>query len=100
MWVCGSGCKSSISVRSGSLFERSHLNLDTLMFLLYMWSDEYSHEKVIRELKLNKNTVVSWYKSFRDLCIDFVCSDENAIGGIDDDGYPIDVEIDESLFFK
>ena len=65
-----------------------------------MWSDEYSHEKMKKELSINKNTCVDWCLRIRETIEDHIESDGNCIGGLDDEGNPIDVEIDESLFFK
>lgn len=100
IWKCGGNCLGSISIRTNSFFAGSKLCLKNLVLLLYMWSNEYDHVKIKNELKINKNTVVTWANNFRELCGDFVVSENSFLGGLDEDGNPLDVEIDESLFFK
>ena len=72
----------------------------TIIKLIYMWADEYPHDKVKKELGINKNTCVSWYLKLREWVEDSIVSEGQFLGGIDDDGVVRDVEIDESLFFK
>jgi hypothetical protein len=65
-----------------------------------MWAHEYSSEQIIRELKINKNSYTAWSKKLREKIEEKIEIEGGILGGIDSLGNPIDVEIDESLFFK
>lgn len=99
IWKC-TKCKVYLAIRADSIFEGSHLQISEIFKLIYLWSQETPQNKITSEVKLNKNTVVSWCLKFRELCIDEIEEEGNLLGGIDEEGNSIDVEIDESLFFK
>lgn len=99
-WECKKICNKTNSVRFNTIFEGSHLRLDQIAMLIYLWCQETPQIKIKHELEINKNTIGSWCNKFREVCEYAVENEGNLLGGLDDDGNPIDVEIDESLFFK
>ena len=100
VWQCTKACGLSHSISLGSIFEGSHLSISVILRLIYMWSDEYSQEKMKKELKLNKNTCVSWCLKIREVIEDSIEAEDVVLGGFSESGEPLEVEIDESLFFK
>jgi hypothetical protein len=53
------------------------------------------------QLEIEENTVSYWCEFFRGKCTEFLTSEnQQQIGGIDASGNPIEVEIDESHFYK
>ena len=100
VWRCVSVCRFSCAITYGSIFSGSHLSCTQLIKILYMWCDEYNHEKIKKELSINKNTCVAWCLKIRECIEDHIETDGNCIGGLNEQDTPIDVEIDESLFFK
>lgn len=58
------------------------------------------HKIVIQELKLNKNKTSELYAKFRDVCEIDVLEDSLQLYGVGEDGKPIYIEIDESVFMK
>jgi hypothetical protein len=64
IWKCEGNCLGTISIRTNLIFAGSKLCLKNLVLLLYMWSNEYDHVKIKNELKISKNTVVTWANIF------------------------------------
>ena len=64
-----------------------------------MWSIDTPQVQMIHELDLNKNTMVDWSNFLRDVCDYYIEMNPVELGGLDDNGQPIEVEIDESQFF-
>ncbi|XP_047127811.1 uncharacterized protein LOC124808650 [Hydra vulgaris] len=78
-WYC-KGCKQRQSVREGSFFSKSRLPLQKLIYYIYVWSRNMPQKEIQHEaVELETNPSV--------------------IGGINADGTPIVIEIDESKFF-
>ena len=100
IWTCKKICGNTSSVLKRSILEGSHLKVDCLIKLLHMWSEDYSQIKICKELKINKNTCVSWCLKIREMVEASIESDGNLLGGMNDDGSRKEVEIDESLFFR
>lgn len=99
-WECKKTCKVCVSIRRDSIFEGSHLKLENCILLLYFWCKQTPQDVTSKELKINKNTVLEWYKKFREI-VEILIEEENGIlGGIDEEGNQIDVEIDEYSFMK
>uniref|UniRef100_A0A914L8M1 Uncharacterized protein n=1 Tax=Meloidogyne incognita TaxID=6306 RepID=A0A914L8M1_MELIC len=66
-WYCR-GCGKRKSVRDKSFFARSSLPISKLLALLYMWIEDFRNKNVVKELKLDKNTVVNWFNYCRLEC--------------------------------
>lgn len=98
-WRCPQ-CRSKKSVRLGSFFSRSHLSLQKLVAFIYMWSVDTPLKYIMHELEITQwNTVVDWSNFCRDVCVEWLVRNPVEIGGLDHQGNPIEVEIDESYYF-
>lgn len=69
-WRCPK-CKRAMSVRHGSIFAGSHLDIQTSFALLYMWVHDYDNRHAEWELSLDHKTISDWFGRFRRLCIDY-----------------------------
>ncbi|KAF9760857.1 hypothetical protein NGRA_2979 [Nosema granulosis] len=68
---------------------------------MFFWSRENSHIILSSYLNLNKNTVTLWSFNCRIGCQDALIMNSNSlICGLNSDGTPKTVEIDESHVFK
>lgn len=68
-WRCSmAACGQEVSVRIGTVFEKSKLSIDTVLKLLYFWSSRRSVEDTATELTISKKTVSEWFKFCRDVC--------------------------------
>lgn len=100
VWSCVPVCRKKCSIRKDSIFQDSRLPLDKLIYLMYFWCNKKLQNDICYELNLDKNTVSEWCLFFRDLCFDEILYNQPLIGGLDGVSDPIDVEVDESYFFK
>ena len=95
-WRCpGRRCRSTKSVRCGSLFEKSRLSLKVLLALLYGWCIGMRLTTVCTALGLSEPTVVDWFNFLREECTYKLLQEPIILGG---EGSI--VEIDESLMVK
>ena len=98
-WQC-SGCKKQRSVREGSFFSRSHLPLESIIIIMYGFARDFPQNIIAIEAGgLSGNTVVDWMSFCRDVCEQWLEDNSVEIGGLDENGEPKVVEIDESKFF-
>lgn len=98
-WSCRP-CNFRQSVRHGSFFGKSKLSLSQLVFVIYCWTQDFPQINISREAGVQSvKTIVDWCSFCRDECEKFVETQSAEIGGIDEDGDPIVVEIDESYYF-
>lgn len=98
-WNCAF-CKSSKSVRSDSFFARSHLTLKQLIIIMYCWARDMPQREILHEADVRSpNTLVDWCNFIREECAVWLENHPDEIGGIDEQGLPIVVEIDESKYF-
>ena len=65
-----------------------------------MCSIDTAHLQIIHELHLNKNTIVDWSNFLRDVCDYYIEINPVELGGLDDNGQRIDLQIDESQSFQ
>ena len=95
------GCKQWRSVRERSFFSQSRLTLQKLICYIYGWSRNMSHSDIQHEACINdaSHTLVDWGNFCRDVCEVYLETNSTIIGGVNADGAPIVVEIDESKFF-
>lgn len=81
------------SIRLGSWFDGSSLCMSRMLLLTYMWLKKENCLTAAYELRLNKNTVTSWYSRCRNVCM-YACYNEAELLG----GPGKVVELDEYLF--
>ena len=98
-WRCP-GCGAVRSIRSSTFFERSHLQLKDILCIMYHWSIEVPMHSTLWQLGLTWHTLVDWGNFVRDVCSEDVRRHPIQLGGMDDNGDPLIVEIDESKFFN
>lgn len=99
LWLCKPSCKNTTSVRINSLFYKSKISLKNQILLLYFWCIEFTQDQICYELKLNKKTVCEKCKIFREICVEAIENETGMLGGFNENGDLIDVEVDESCFF-
>ena len=63
--------------------------------MAYLWSQAFSLNEIIHELKISNKTAIEWCTFFRECCINRIIDNSTPIGG-----NGIEVEIDESKFGK
>jgi IS1 family transposase/transposase-like protein len=98
-WYCHN-CVSTKSIRFQSFWSQSHLPLNKLVFMCYMWAYEFPMWIISRELDISQQTLVDWFNFLRDVSVTWLDNNPIEIGGQDDDGNPIIVEIDETACGK
>ena len=84
-----------LSIRHQSWLVDTKLTLETVLELIYLWSQSFSIKEIIHELKISNKTAVEWCTFFRECCISTIIDNSQAIGS-----NGIEVEIDESKFGK
>lgn len=99
-WRCPNSarCNFKKSLRHESFFSDSHLTLQQIVELIYHWSRDHREVEVMDELNITDHPVVEWYNFIRDICGMWVTDHCGKIGGLDLQGNPIQVQIDESKF--
>ena len=95
-WRCSSSnCKKSVSLRSGTFFEKSHLQLRQWIVLIYWWAREYPIKDAAEEAEVDEKTAIQIYQYCRDICSwRLLNHDAPLLLG----GQGVVVQIDESLF--
>ena len=83
-------CRMWLSVRSGSIFERSNIPLSTWLHLMFPWPTQISGSKISWLTSLSKPTVI---RALRSICSNKILNAEIKLGGVGKT-----VEIDESKF--
>ena len=84
-----------LTVRHESWLVDSKLPLESIVELMYLWSQAFSVDEIIHELQLSNKTVVEWTNFFRECCLTTMLENCEQIGG-----NGIEVEVDESKFGK
>lgn len=101
-WRCSdNNCRKVVSIREGSFFEMSHLELRQVIGLSYEWTSSVgsarglSQVNIGKELGIASHTVVDWKQFLRDVAVFYFTNHPEQIGGPG-----VVVEIDESLFCR
>lgn len=96
-WRCRNRvCRREVSIRDGSFFSNSNLELVKIVDLLYLYSYETaSFKTLIRECRLASEAMVNWRNFVRDIYGEYFIRHPLRIGG---PGHV--VEIDESAFVR
>ena len=92
-WRCpDSTCKKSVSLRSGTFFDQSRLQLRQWIVLMYWWARQYP---VSDEAEVDEKTAIQIYQYCRDICSWRLLNHDSPLmlGGPG-----VVVQIDESLF--
>ncbi|GFU18555.1 mitotic-spindle organizing protein 2A [Trichonephila clavipes] len=85
-------CKS---IRKGTWFSKSHLSVCDILILTRHFFGKSMNEFVVKDVRVNKNTVVDWYMFCREVCMVAILKESEPLSG---EGKI--VEIDESMFGK
>ena len=93
VWRCPvRGCRNTHNIRTGSFFRTLQTTLDTMMTVLYMWSQEEPNNNIERHTALCDKTLAQILQYIRDICSWDLVNHPRMIGGI---GHT--VAIDESV---
>src|SRR6218665_3008628 len=98
-WKC-QPCGVVRSIRDGSFFAKSKLLLRQIILLLYYWAMDTPQKTTSKETGISRAKLVDWYNFCRDECTRWLIRNPIQLGGFDDNGEPVVVEIDESHFFN
>lgn len=96
-WKC-TVCQGVVSVRDGSCFERSRLTIQQILLIIYSWATELPQHVAAAEAETSTATVIEWFNFCKNECANWLHRNPIQVGGFDEDGQPLVVEIDESKF--
>ncbi|XP_023227199.1 uncharacterized protein LOC111627794 [Centruroides sculpturatus] len=97
-WRCKK-CSVVESIRKKSVFQNCHLTILQIIIIMYFWSREYPSRIAAVEVEVSKKVAIDWYNFFRDICKNYFDSHPVQLGGLDDNGFPKVVEVDETFIF-
>jgi len=66
---------------------------------MYYWAHDEPQRRLIHECEISKNTISNFCNLLRGICTDYLVQSPHMLGGFDDDGNSVIVEIDESKYF-
>ena len=84
-----------LTIRHQSWLVDTKLSIETILEMIYLWSQSFSIHEIVHELKVSNKTVIEWCTFFHECCISGIIDNSTQIGG-----NGIEVEIDESKFRK
>ena len=94
-WRCPR-CRRAKSIRVNSWFSRSHLSIEQILELTYLWTEDLSQKTIMKWVDISsKSTIVDWCNFCRELCAVFMAEHSQKIGGPG-----TVVEVDEAKFGK
>ena len=99
-WRCRR-CNGQTGLRKGSFF-KSKIELGKLVWILFSWAAGVPSHHVAWHLGVSPRTMVDWNNFVRDVCTEDTrrhLAQVGGLGGFDNAGQPIVVEIDESYFY-
>ena len=85
-WYCPQ-CYTRKSIRDGSFFSNSHLSLQKLLLIMYLWARQYPVTDAMEDAVVDKRTAIDIYQWLREVCTTKLLSSHGVV-----------VRIDESLF--
>ena len=91
-WWCRN-CKTRKSIREGSFFSKSKINLQKWLLIIYMWAREYPVTDVSEEAKVHIETAIDIFQWLREVCSTKLLQTPIILGGPN-----VIVQIDESMF--
>ena len=74
-------CRKTISVRKDTIFYGKHLECSQVLFLSYLWLAKIGTSAAMTMSGFSPNTVVSYYKQFREAMENTLELDDTFIGG-------------------
>ena len=98
IWRCsGRDCKHAERLRSGSIFAGSHLSLQQLVRLMYLYSIRFTKQAdLMLQLDINsQHSITEWKCNIRDVFAQYFIAYPQTVGGF---GHT--VEIDECLLVR
>ncbi|KAG0434617.1 hypothetical protein DMUE_5110 [Dictyocoela muelleri] len=98
--VCKISYRYTSGIRKGFFFEGSRFGVRTLILIMYKYLNRKHLQVIAYELNVDRGTVSDYTDFARDAITEFSLSNNDKIGGINQDGTSKIDEIDESLFFK
>jgi len=100
-WRCATAtCNFTKAVRADSFFQNSHLHMKQIVLMMYCWACDMPQTAIAHEADVPEgSTVIDWCSFFRDEAENYVERNSGEIGGMDVNGEPLTVEIDETQFF-
>lgn len=98
-WVCQICTKTSKSLRDKSIFSSSCLRIQQILTLIFIWCCDDLQQRMAREAGVSKHAAIYWCDLFRNQCTLWLDNHYEGIGGTDDNGEAIIVEIGECKFF-
>ena len=93
--VDGKRHKCMKSIRKGSFFEHSNLQLEEMVQIVYFWCKNIDYEFLKSELNMQNDAITNIVKRCREICHTVVMMNSEMIGGEN-----VNVEIDESKIGK
>jgi hypothetical protein len=100
-YLCGKKeCRKEVSMFNGSFFAMCKLPCCEVMNLAYLWLCGASYTLLLNATHHSPNTITSFLKYFNLLVGQSLEEHTCLIGGLDDAGNPIEVELDESKIAK
>jgi hypothetical protein len=101
-WRCSNGrCArkhSRMSVKTGSIFEKTKVPLAKWLHVVVLWTIETSVTNTCALTNMSVHTVIDLFQFLRDICGEKLLQNPVQLGGIDTTGAGIICEIDESCF--
>ena len=95
-WRCPvPACCAAKSIRADSWFQGSHLSLETILEITYLWTQDLPQKTIIKWCDISSRTAVDWCHFCREVCAAYLDGRFAPIGGPGKI-----VEIDESKFGK
>ena len=88
-------CRAAKSIRADSWFQGSHLSLETILEITYLWTEDLPYKTIIKWCDISCKTAVDWCHFCREVCAAYLDGWFAPIGGPGKI-----VEIDESKFGK
>lgn len=80
-WRCPKCKDREHSLRDGSIFSGSKLDIVKAFAILYMWAWDFDNHHAARELEVDAGAVVDWYAKFRNVCLKYNHAMMGKIGG-------------------
>jgi transposase-like protein len=99
-WRCRQ-CNTRSSIRTGSFFANCELKTEQILMMMYYWIHEVQSKHVMLfESLVSWDTIVNYNNYFRKECYEWFHTTDQMLGGFDDDGQSVFVEMDESYFLR
>ncbi|KII74513.1 putative transposase-like protein [Thelohanellus kitauei] len=88
-------CRKKVNPCRNTWFTKNKLSFSDNLLLIYCWAHDLSVELAVRETQLSRPTVIDYFYFIRQVCTDCINDNREVIGGPG-----VEVEIDESLFYR